>query len=44
MATNKIVVQDKNKNKRIVQRTMIPQGYFYVKDYKEPKKDENKTT
>ena len=38
----RIVVQDKDKNKRIVQPSMIPTGFKYVEDYKEPKKAQNK--
>lgn len=39
MAKNKIIVADSKRNKRIVQPSMIPAGFRYVKDYKESEKD-----
>ncbi|WP_164670963.1 hypothetical protein [Virgibacillus doumboii] len=41
MAKNKIVVQ-RGKEKRVVQPSMVPEGFRYVEDYKEPKKASSK--
>ncbi len=36
--TNKILVKDAKGNKRIVQASMVPEGFIYVEDYKVPSK------
>lgn len=41
MTLNRVIVQ-RGKEKRIVQRSMIPEGFRYVKDYKEPEKNFSK--
>lgn len=43
MAKNKIIVK-KGKEKRIVQPSMIPEGFAYVGDYKAPVKAKAKPT
>jgi len=39
---NKILVKDAKGNKRIVQPSMIPEGFIYVEDYKAPVKAKTK--
>ncbi|NRG43518.1 hypothetical protein HRF87_01915 [Bacillus sp. CRN 9] len=36
MANNKILVENFKGNKLVVQPSMIPQGFRYIKEYKEP--------